>query len=161
MHWGIFSKCSGLMSAKTARNRTGSGKLMVKLKGKIVTKILNRKGNNKVTEYRGRWWPSRSLINVPPHHRDSECPDADKSFLIYAEIVRCQHGPETSGNKQWWGDQGGPERRQQISHQSTGATSGSNIDIVTARDCWHTIRLLSNLIRTREFRAGGRGDKIS
>ena len=41
------------MSAKTARNRTGSGKLMVKLKGKIVTKILNRKGNNKVTEYRG------------------------------------------------------------------------------------------------------------
>ena len=39
------------MSAKTARNRTGSGKLMVKLKGKIVTKILNRKGNNEVTDY--------------------------------------------------------------------------------------------------------------
>ena len=77
------------------------------------------------------WFPIVQCSSTSLRLRRSRW-DADKSFLVNTEIARCQHESETSGNKQWWGDQGEQERRQQISHQSTGTTSGSNIDIVTA-----------------------------
>ena len=88
--------------------------------------------------------------------------EADKSFLIYTEIVRCQHEPVRDKREQTmmrWPR--GPERR------------GDNKLVISQQDhirikYWHCHRLLTHhpaafnpqQLGTRQFGAGGRGDKI-
>ena len=106
---------------------------MVKLKGKIVTKILNRKGNNEVTDY-GTGERGDGGHHVTCHHdqcfsASRECPggDSDKSFLIYSEIVRVSTSQRQAGTNNAEVTRG--DNKLVISQQE--AASGSNIDIVT------------------------------
>ena len=72
------------------------------------------------------WWMCHIRLCI------SECLGRDKTFLIYTEIVRCQHEQsEAEQTMMWWQKR---QRGQQISHQSTAQHQDQILTLLPSAD---------------------------